>query len=710
MDIVELLFRVKTQELDQAENKLHNVGKAAEGAEKKAKGLTDALDGFSSVGGPIGEVADRVSELKERAESSVGTFGRVGGAVTLVGVAAVAAVAGVVKLSLAVADAADELNDMANRSNISTERLSLMDAMAKMAGSSVEELVSSSERLGSKLAKQDEETGRAVTALKALGISTKDANGEAKSMIALQEEIVLAVDAATNKAKAEGAAVQLLGNDYYKLRTAIKETAEQKSEMYDYMQRVGAVVTTKLAKDSDALNDNIGKLGLSFKGMGNSIASITVPILNKVIEKLGSISEKAADIMRRWAGGSTATELADDNISRIQGQIDYKRKQLTGGYARVPGNKERLEAEIAALEAELGAAQSDAIQARRADERTKDAAINGKPAEGNRTTGGTGNGDKPKRLTPEQIAQMQQADRDQWNKELGQLYAEDLKMTMDAAKERQDADKKAAEELKKYNDELDKQAERIKQMADPYRALQQELDLINQLRDKGRLSDDEYALAVQANTEKVIEAHKKQNKSTQELSEVGQLAFRTVSTAIADLVTGADFSFKTLARSFIKALMDMYIQSQIIKPMMDWMKSLGGGGGFWGTIASALITKSANGNVFGPTGLLKSAKGNVFDGPTLHGYSGGVGVLGEAGPEAIMPLKRGANGVLGVQVMGGSTGGNINVGGIHVTVEGGNTSQQTGESIGNAAAVALMKAIANEQIVNATRYGGILNR
>jgi phage-related minor tail protein len=43
------------------------------------------------------------------------------------------------------------------------------------------------------------------------------------------------------------------------------------------------------------------------------------------------------------------------------------------------------------------------------------------------------------------------------------------------------------------------------------------------------------------------------------------------------------------------------------------------------------------------------AKGGVVEGATLFGMAGGLGVAGEAGPEAILPLARGADGRLGVR-------------------------------------------------------------
>jgi hypothetical protein len=58
---------------------------------------------------------------------------------------------------------------------------------------------------------------------------------------------------------------------------------------------------------------------------------------------------------------------------------------------------------------------------------------------------------------------------------------------------------------------------------------------------------------------------------------------------------------------------------------------------------------SANGNVFSNGGVVPFADGGVVGGPTTFPMSGGkTGVMGEAGPEAIMPLKRGADGKLGV--------------------------------------------------------------
>ena len=51
----------------------------------------------------------------------------------------------------------------------------------------------------------------------------------------------------------------------------------------------------------------------------------------------------------------------------------------------------------------------------------------------------------------------------------------------------------------------------------------------------------------------------------------------------------------------------------------------------------------------------------VYNQPTPFAFAGGgsFGVMGEAGPEAVMPLQRGSDGSLGVRAVNGNEGGNV---------------------------------------------------
>jgi phage-related minor tail protein len=80
----------------------------------------------------------------------------------------------------------------------------------------------------------------------------------------------------------------------------------------------------------------------------------------------------------------------------------------------------------------------------------------------------------------------------------------------------------------------------------------------------------------------------------------------------------------------------------------------GAGSGEYGFIYAG--GGSAKGNIFDQFGMVKFAKGGIVTGPTVFPFARGTGLMGEAGPEAIMPLSRGRGGVLGVRTDGGGGG------------------------------------------------------
>ena len=109
--------------------------------------------------------------------------------------------------------------------------------------------------------------------------------------------------------------------------------------------------------------------------------------------------------------------------------------------------------------------------------------------------------------------------------------------------------------------------------------------------------------------------------------------------AMADGTKSVSDAFRDMAREIIAELYRILVVQQ----MVNAAKSFMGFGLF------------ENGGAFsGGSQIQAYADGGVVGGPTMFPMAGGkTGLMGEAGPEAIMPLKRGANGKLGVQMEGG---------------------------------------------------------
>ena len=115
---------------------------------------------------------------------------------------------------------------------------------------------------------------------------------------------------------------------------------------------------------------------------------------------------------------------------------------------------------------------------------------------------------------------------------------------------------------------------------------------------------------------------------------------------IVDGTVSVKDAFKSMASEIIKELYRVLVVQQMVNAAK----------GFFG------LTAADGAVVSGGSEVKAYANGGVVSGPTTFPMAGGkTGLMGEAGPEAIMPLKRGSNGKLGVQMEGGGGGDVINI-------------------------------------------------
>jgi len=88
--------------------------------------------------------------------------------------------------------------------------------------------------------------------------------------------------------------------------------------------------------------------------------------------------------------------------------------------------------------------------------------------------------------------------------------------------------------------------------------------------------------------------------------------------------------------------------------------------------------------------------------PFARGGAMATGLMGEAGPEAIMPLKRGADGKLGVAAAGGRGGTAVTV---NVDAKGTSVQGDSGQSAALGRAIA---ASVQQELIKQKRPGGLL--
>lgn len=175
-------------------------------------------------------------------------------------------------------------------------------------------------------------------------------------------------------------------------------------------------------------------------------------------------------------------------------------------------------------------------------------------------------------------------------------------------------------------------------------------------------------------TEKQKELNKETDKYKITLDQVKDTLANQMTSAIEGLIDGT----KTLGQSLsglLRTFASMFLRSGI------------------GSLVGNIFP-SAKGNVFAQNGIVPYAKGGYIGRPTMA-------LMGEAGPEAVLPLRRGRGGRLGVETSGGSVGNvTVNVDASGSAVEG-DTSQaaQLGKMLG---------AAVQAELVKQKRPGGLL--
>lgn len=182
-----------------------------------------------------------------------------------------------------------------------------------------------------------------------------------------------------------------------------------------------------------------------------------------------------------------------------------------------------------------------------------------------------------------------------------------------------------------------------------------------------------------AATEKLAEQQKALPQRQQAYADLFTQAFKSMEDAIVEFTKTGKLSFSSMIESFLEGLLRYELQQQ----QMMLFQSMGGARGLAGaaiTFGQTLFDTNKAGNAMFDAGLNQAApnakgaaydygiqafaKGGMFtnsivDSPTLFKFAKGTGLMGEAGPEAIMPLTRDGSGNLGVRAQGG--GANVDV-------------------------------------------------
>lgn len=216
------------------------------------------------------------------------------------------------------------------------------------------------------------------------------------------------------------------------------------------------------------------------------------------------------------------------------------------------------------------------------------------------------------------------------------------------------------EQLQSINSLFDVEKVKTEEQKGAYQQLTDRIsDLTQKLRDlaaENQIGSEDWVKYKQD----LVNAQTELNKVNQSLTDSGvkledygkQISSSISSGLVNALRNGGNAfdAFSSLATSALQKVLDKLIEISIIEPIIKSIKggANGASGGLFGFIGSLFGFK--DGGAFQNGNVIPFAKGGIVNKPILFPMAnGGTGLMGEAGAEAVMPLKRMKNGKLGVE-------------------------------------------------------------
>lgn len=634
------------------------MGRAARVTEQNAQQIQRSFDGLKNAGALLGGV--------------------------LTGAFAAFSVGQLVSFVRRTEDGVDALNDLKDATGSSIENLSALEDVAARGGTSFDTMSTALLKFNKVLteAKPDNEVGRVI---KSIGLDA-EALRAVDPAEALRQVSVALSNFSDDGGKAR-AVQELFGKSTKDVAKFLKDLADQ--------GELVAKVTTAQAEETKKFNDQLDSLSKNSTDAARSIVGNFLPALNSVLAsyiKLGGLKgtilavfgqDDLSQSENQAKAAAAAVSLASDRLA-----------SLSEEFSRDPGNKalgvivERQRAKVDALRASAALA-SDALKGliNKDDPQVLD--------------GGTNlfAGSKPKLVVPEKADKAAKEKKDSVSEAIRQLaqYVEQLDKQIDKEEELTEVQKalnalnKAGKEgeipqvrelvlnLAKKKDALEAEAEIVKELArfekeraDAQRAQDNDIDAFSgrSLDQKKRELGERLETRLQAGEvfspeelERIVNGIAGISTQLQttgsDIEEFTKNAAAniedTLGASINDALRGNFKNIGDLWKNMLINMASQALSANLTKALLGTASKDGIAGGLVGSFLSFL--KSEKGNAFGSTGVIPFANGGVFDSPQLFKFANGSGfsdgVLGEAGPEAVMPLKRGSDGKLGISSSGG---------------------------------------------------------
>lgn len=195
-----------------------------------------------------------------------------------------AAVAGFFALAVkTTVEYGDELFEVSQRTGVAVERLSTLKFVAEQTESSFQSLATGLKFLNRSVFDANEGNEKAVALFVKLGLATRDANGEAVKADVLFDSIADRFSKMTDQSEKTALAMQLFGRSGADLIPVLNLGSDGIEELERTARSLGLELSTENAKQIDAFSDDLKALKAEFGGIALIIGTAFMPRLREIV-------------------------------------------------------------------------------------------------------------------------------------------------------------------------------------------------------------------------------------------------------------------------------------------------------------------------------------------------------------------------------------------------------------------------------------------
>lgn len=653
----------------------------------------------------FGKVSKALEAVGVNGGALAGTIGKVG--LAMAGLSAGASLAVLISQFDKSVQSAAHLQDMSEKTGASIEKLSAISTIAKIQGTDMDMLSGAMVKLAANMDATGGPSKSVADALARIGLSARDLKGlDTGSMF---EVISRRMGEYGDSAGKTAVAVTLLGKRGAELIPTMNLLAESGSLV--------ARTTAEQAMQADAYEKNVQRLQLSKDALYKTISLALLLSVNAFVSAMIDVNNETDGVRKTVKGLAEDGTLKEWSVASgyaLAGLADgfgYVGKAaltvamtistpLSSMFQFINGNVEESANKIFAFRARMDELWGGKSFVTRFSENLEKPAPNAAPVKqgvsgGNAGSAADSGGDNFLKGLQTRIDKADQGEYAMLRLQAAQngvLQAagpliEKLKMLDETrmAKSYEDSLTKQVGDAEFQLSLVGKTATQIEALNIQHRNTLELQRQINEAeRTRGSISEETVVRMTKANEEatarqislletrknaesswsfgssKAMQQYVTDSENYAKMSEqVFSKAFAGMEDSLVQFVMTGKMDFNSLANSIISDIIRVMIRAMIVGPIVKALTGgMGGEGGLAGGIASLLGFKDG-GAFSGGQQITAFANGGVVSKPTLFPMANGAGLMGEAGPEAVMPLTRDSSGRLGVRSASGN--GNVSV-------------------------------------------------